>query len=101
MVFEKFFDRSKVETMKPRISNHKTAALTRVEVVVVVSIVAVLILIFLRKTELEFRADRLYSANITCINNLHEIGVAYRIWKGSHNDKYPMQTSVTNGGTME
>jgi type II secretory pathway pseudopilin PulG len=87
--------------MKPRISNYKTAALTRVEVLVVISIIAVLFLIFLRKTQLEIRADRLYSANITCINNLHEIGVAYRDWEGNHGDKFPMETSVTNGGTME
>jgi len=87
--------------MKPRVSNHKTGALTRVEVLVIISIVAVLILIFLKKTESEVRAGRLYSANITCINNLKQIGLAFRVWEGNHGDKFPMETSVTNGGTME
>jgi type II secretory pathway pseudopilin PulG len=87
--------------MKPRISNHKAAALTRVEVLVVISIVAVLTLIFFRKTELEIRADRLYSANILCVNNQKEIALSFRAWAGDHNDKFPMQVSVTNGGTME
>jgi competence protein ComGC len=91
--------------MKPRVSNRKTAALTLVEVVVVISIIAVLILIFLTKTGLEIknqiRTGRGESAKITCINNLKQIGTAYRVWAGSHGDKYPMQTSVTNGGTME
>ncbi|MGD1087307.1 MAG: type II secretion system protein [Verrucomicrobiota bacterium] len=35
------------------------------------------------------------------MSNLKQIGVAYRIWAGDHNGKYPMQTSVTNGGAME
>ena len=87
--------------MKPRISHHKITALTRVEVLVVVSIIAILILIFLKKTESDIRTGRLYSANITCINNLKQIGLAYKVWEGNHGDKFPMQTSVTNGGTME
>jgi prepilin-type processing-associated H-X9-DG protein len=35
------------------------------------------------------------------VSNLKEIGVAYRIWAGDNNDKYPMQVSTTKGGTME
>jgi prepilin-type N-terminal cleavage/methylation domain-containing protein len=38
----KFFDGSRVEVMKPRISNHKTSALTLLEVLVVIAILAVL-----------------------------------------------------------
>jgi hypothetical protein len=36
-----------------------------------------------------------------CIANLKQIGLAYRIWEGDNNGKYPMQASVTNGGTRE
>ena len=39
--------------------------------------------------------------HITCNNNLRQIGLAFKIWAGDHNDKYPMQLSVTNGGTLE
>ena len=38
---------------------------------------------------------------INCISNLKQIGLAFRLWEGDHNDKYPMQISVTNGGAME
>ena len=43
---------------------------------------------------------------ITCDNNLKQIGLAYRIWAGDHDDKYPMQVSIADtnangGGTME
>jgi len=87
--------------MKASASNQKTAALTRVDVLVVISITAVLILIFLEKTESDMRTGRLYAANINCINNLKQIGLAFRVWEGNHGDKFPMEISVTNGGTME
>lgn len=36
-----------------------------------------------------------------CVNNLKQVGLAFRIWEGDNNDKYPMAVSVTNGGAME
>ncbi len=38
---------------------------------------------------------------MSCVNNLKQVGLAYRIWAGDNNDKYPMDISATNGGTME
>lgn len=38
---------------------------------------------------------------VACINNVKQIGLAFRVWEGDHNDKYPMELSETNGGTME
>jgi prepilin-type processing-associated H-X9-DG protein len=40
-------------------------------------------------------------SRINCVNNLHQIGLAYWTWAGDNEDKFPMQVSVTNGGTME
>lgn len=42
-----------------------------------------------------------HRAYINCSNNLKQVGLAFRIWEGDHNDKYPMAVSVTNGGAME
>jgi prepilin-type processing-associated H-X9-DG protein len=36
-----------------------------------------------------------------CVNNLKQVGVAFRTWALDNGDKYPAQVSVTNGGTME
>jgi prepilin-type processing-associated H-X9-DG protein len=36
-----------------------------------------------------------------CIYNLKGIGLSFRTWALDNRDKYPMQVSVTNGGTME
>ena len=41
------------------------------------------------------------SSRIGCTNNLKQVGLAFRIWAGDNNDKYPMSVSVTNGGAME
>jgi hypothetical protein len=88
--------------MKPRVSNYKTAALTRVEVVVVLSVLAILlaILLFTRSHRPDSNLRREVQI-ITCINNLKQIDLAYRDWEGKHGDKFPMEASVTNGGTME
>lgn len=37
----------------------------------------------------------------SCVNNLKQIALAYKVWAGDHNDKFPMELSVANGGTME
>lgn len=36
-----------------------------------------------------------------CINNLKQIGTAFRLWSLDNSDKLPMQVSITNGGAME
>jgi hypothetical protein len=38
---------------------------------------------------------------ITCINNLKQIGIAFRIWEGDHGDQYPFNVSTNAGGTWE
>jgi prepilin-type processing-associated H-X9-DG protein len=36
-----------------------------------------------------------------CVNNLKQVGLAFRLWAGDHNDKYPMQVSTNDGGPLE
>jgi len=40
-------------------------------------------------------------SKIGCTYQLKQTGLAFRIWEGDRNDKYPMSVSVTNGGAME
>jgi prepilin-type processing-associated H-X9-DG protein len=86
--------------MKPRFSNQRNYALTLVEVLVVIVMLAVLAAMLLPTGPYAGRkANR-----INCVNNLKEIGLAYKLWAGDHNDKFPMQISITDtngGGTME
>lgn len=38
---------------------------------------------------------------IDCINNLKQIGLAYRMWSNDHDGKFPMSVSTNHGGSME
>lgn len=39
--------------------------------------------------------------SINCVNNLKQIGLAFRIWAVDHDDRFPFNVSTTNGGTLE
>lgn len=74
--------------------------LTLPEVLVVVAVVAMLFVIVLagvgRRPTPPPKAQR-----IMCINNLKQIGLAYRIWSGDQTDRFPMEVPIAKGGTME
>ncbi|MGH7977123.1 MAG: hypothetical protein ACREC8_10740, partial [Limisphaerales bacterium] len=38
---------------------------------------------------------------INCVSNLKQIGLAFRLWEGDNNDKYPMTVSYKQGGAQE
>jgi hypothetical protein len=84
--------------MKPRFSNQQNAALTRVDVIVVVFVLAIMVF-FLFPAIYVGPQGPLRRDN--CVNDLKQISIAYRLWEGDNNDKYPMSVSVTNGGAME
>jgi competence protein ComGC len=83
--------------MKLRLSNQQTTALTLTEVLVVIFVIAFAVALLLPA----LAAAKRKHARIGCISNLKQIGIAYRLWEGDNNDKYPMAVSVTNGGAME
>ena len=71
--------------------------MTLFEVGVVVAVLMVAVALLLPG----FLNSRRRASRINCVNNLRQVAVAYRVWEGDNGDKYPMGTSVTNGGTME
>jgi hypothetical protein len=80
--------------MKPRRSNQTNHALTLLEILVIVALMAVLGAILLSVlVQPEHREDRL-----ECVNNLKQIGLSYRIWAEDNNHLYPMQVSVAKDG---
>jgi competence protein ComGC len=83
--------------MKPRFSNQTDRALTRIEVLVIIAVTGLLFCLAIPW----LMQARLKSGSICCNCNLKQVALAFRIWEGDHGDKYPMQASVTNGGTME
>lgn len=76
----------------------KFAGMTVIEVLVVV---AVLLLLAAALCVPALRKAKARSSKMSCLNDLSQVGIAFRIWAGDNADKYPMQVSVARGGTME
>lgn len=38
---------------------------------------------------------------ITCVNNLKQIGLSLKVWAGDHGDQMPFNVSTNAGGTLE
>ena len=71
--------------------------MTLVEAVVIVALIALLASMLL--PGLVHAKSRRHQGS--CYNNLRQIGAAFRVWAGDYDDKYPMEVSVTNGGSKE
>ena len=83
--------------MKLRGKQPQLRAMTLTEVLVVLFVVVVLGAAFLPL----LARSRIRSNRIGCVDELRDIGLAYKIWTGDNQDKYPSELSVTNGGAME
>jgi prepilin-type processing-associated H-X9-DG protein len=70
------------------------SALELLFVIVTIALLAALLLPALAKSKA--RCGR-----INCVNNLKQVGLSFRCWSLDNGDRFPMQVSVTNGGTME
>ena len=81
----------------------KTNGFTRADLLVtIVTLVALTYLIvqFIFISQ-QRRPMRHRVMKISCSNNLRQVGLAFRIWAADNGEKFPMQVSVTNGGSME
>lgn len=84
--------------MKINCSNQRKQGLTFVEAVFVTFLLSMLAIVLLPALLVQRHSG---AQRINCSNNLKQVGLAFRIWEGDNNDKYPMSVSVTNGGAME
>ena len=83
--------------MKLVLSKNREQGLTLVELFVVIVVLAILVAM----VNPGGSHEKARSTRIQCVNNLKQCGLAFRVWEGDHGDKYPMNVSETNGGTME
>ena len=72
-------------------------AFTLIELLVVIAIIAILAAMLLPA----LAAAKRKAQRINCVNNLHEINTAFRVWEGDNGDRYPMAVSTSKGGAME
>jgi prepilin-type N-terminal cleavage/methylation domain-containing protein/prepilin-type processing-associated H-X9-DG protein len=83
------------ERMKRILKDKK--AFTLIELLVVITIIAILAALLLPA----LAAAKRKAQRITCVNDLKQIGVVFRLWEGDHGDKYPMNVSTAKHGAKE
>jgi prepilin-type N-terminal cleavage/methylation domain-containing protein len=73
------------------------AAFTLIELLVVIAIIAILAAMLLPA----LAAAKRKAQRINCVNNLKEVGLAFRVWEGDNGDQYPMSVPTASGGARE
>src|ERR1041385_5367889 len=77
--------------------NRRRSAFTLIELLVVIAIIAILAALLLPVLS----ASKARAKNIQCVNNLHQIGLAFRLYTDSFHDRLPQRYYGFNSEQVE
>jgi prepilin-type N-terminal cleavage/methylation domain-containing protein len=69
---------------------------TLIELLVVISIISILAAMLLPS----LARAKATAQRIACINNLHQVGLGFRMWNDDNDNRFPWLVNTTNGGSM-
>ena len=87
-----------MKLLKFRSSHHRVRAFTFWDLLVVM---AALVLVPLSLPMFPWPHRRVSGATIHCVNNLKQVGMAFRMWSNDNGEKFPFLVSTNSGGSME
>ncbi|HYG21145.1 MAG TPA: hypothetical protein VEH04_00075 [Verrucomicrobiae bacterium] len=75
----------------------KTKAFSLLDLVIVIAVAGVLAFFLLPPS----RGPHTKAPRIHCVNNLKQVGLAFRVWAADHGERMPNQVPAIEGGSME
>jgi prepilin-type processing-associated H-X9-DG protein len=83
--------------MKIHCTRHRASGFNLIGLLVTIGVVVLLVAVLLPA----LAAAKRKSSRINCTGNLKQVGVAFRLWEGDNDDKYPMQVLLTNSEPLK
>jgi len=90
MILARFMKQTLVDRDTPSVRR----GFTLIELLVVIAIIAILAAMLLPA----LAKAKASAQRITCVNNLKQTGVGFRLWMNDHNSKVPWNVSLADGG---